>query len=321
MLQALLRRALEGAVVVALTSLLVFAGIYLLGNPVHVFASPDAPPEVVQQVVLSLGLDRPWHEQYLRFASRALHGDLGISYVHAQPSLALIFSRLPATLELVLFAMLIAIAVGVPLGLVAGYWPRHWSAQAISSFSVLGISVPAFWIGLMLIIVLALEWRLLPTGGRGATADVFGIETSLLTLDGLHHLVLPGLTLATLPLAVVIRLIRAGVREQRQMDHVRFARALGIAPWTIVRRYILRNVMVPLVTVMGLLFGTLVAFAVVTETVFAWPGSGKLIIDSIRSADRPVVIAYILFVVVMFMVINALVDVITALVDPRVRLQ
>jgi peptide/nickel transport system permease protein len=148
-----------------------------------------------------------------------------------------------------------------------------------------------------------------------------GIETSLFTLDGLRHLVLPGLTLATLPLAVIVRLVRTGVREQRRADYVRFGRAMGLSPWLLLGRYILRNVMVPVVTVMGLLFGTLVAFAVVTETVFAWPGSGKLIIDSIKQSDRPVVIAYLLFVVVMFMVINTVVDLLTALVDPRVRLQ
>ncbi len=321
MLRLLVRRAIEGVVVVAATSFVVFLAIYMLGNPIQVLASPDSPPEVIQRVTASLGLDRPWHEQYWRFVVNALHGDLGVSFVHAQPSLALIFGRLPATLELVVFAMIVAVVVGLPLGLVAGYWPRHWSSQAISSLSVLGISVPAFWVGLMLIIFFSLEWRLLPTGGRGATVQVAGIETSLFTLDGLRHLVLPGFTLATLPLAVIVRLVRTGVREQRRADYVRFGRAMGLSPGLLLGRYILRNVMVPVVTVMGLLFGTLVAFAVVTETVFAWPGSGKLIIDSIKQSDRPVVIAYLLFVVVMFMVINTVVDLLTALVDPRVRLQ
>ena len=321
MLQVLFRRTLEGLVVVVIMSFLVFLGVYMLGNPIHVFSNPDASPESIRQVVQALGLDLPWHEQYLRFARNALRGDLGISFVHAQPSLSLILSRLPATLELVTFAMVIAVAAGVPLGLLAGSRPRHWASQAISSTSVLGISVPAFWVALMLIIVFSLELRWLPTGGRGDTVSLLGFETSLFTLDGLRHLVLPGLTLATLPLAVIVRLIRAGVREQRQMDYVRFARAMGLKPALILRRYILRNVLVPIVTVMGLLFGTLVAFAVVTETVFAWPGSGKLIIDSIRVSDRPVIIAYLLFVVVMFMIINTVVDLLTALVDPRVRLQ
>jgi len=320
MLQLLLRRALQGAVVVAATSFLVFLGVYMLGNPIHVLASPDSPPEVIQRVTESLGLDRPLHEQYWRFVRNALQGDLGTSFVHGQPSLALIFNRLPATLELVLFALCIAIVVGTPLGLVAGYWPRHWSSQLISSFSVLGISVPAFWVGLMLIMLFSLEWGWLPSGGRGEAVVIGGIETSLATLDGLRHLLLPGLTLATLPLAVIVRLVRTGVREQRRMEYVRFGRAMGIHPAKILGRYILRNVLVPVVTVLGLLFGTLVAFAVVTETVFAWPGSGKLIIDSIKVSDRPVVIAYLLFVVVLFMVINTIVDVMTALVDPRVRL-
>jgi peptide/nickel transport system permease protein len=301
-------------------SLLVFAGVFALGNPIHVFSNPNTPPEVIQATIEKLGLDRPLHEQYVRFLAAALRGDFGVSYVHAQPSLSLIVSRIPATLELVIVGMAISVVLGLPLGLMAGYWPRHWLSRALSSLSILGISVPAFWIGLMLIMLFALSLGLFPTGGRGDTVTVFGIETSLLTFDGLAHLILPATTLSFFPMAMVLRLTRAGVREHGRMDYVRFARAMGLSPPRILFRYVLRNILIPMVTVLGLIFGTLMAFAVVTETVFAWPGMGKLIIDSIKNADRPVIIAYLLVVVTMFVLINLIVDVLAAALDPRVRL-
>jgi peptide/nickel transport system permease protein len=316
----LVRRLAQGVLLLLVMSRLVFAGVFALGNPISVFANPNTPPEVIRATVESLGLDRPLHEQYLRFIWAALHGDFGVSYIHAQPSISLIVSRIPATLELVIAGMAVAVFVGLPLGLVAGYWPNRWFSRLLSSLSVLGISVPAFWIGLMLIMLFALSLGILPTGGRGATRAILGVETSLLTADGLAHLVLPATTLSLFPMALVLRLTRAGVREHSRMEYVRFARAMGLSTSRILFRYVLRNIVVPLVTVLGLIFGTLVAFAVVTETVFAWPGMGKLIIDSIKNADRPVIIAYLLVVVTMFVVINLLVDLLAAALDPRIRL-
>lgn len=316
----LLRRLLQALVTLAVVSIIIFIGVFALGNPIYVLVDPSAPADVVEQTIRRLGLDRPIHEQYGVFVLNALQGDLGTSYTHAQPSLALIASRFTATFELVLVALVIAIAVGLPLGLLAGSRKNNWLGRLLSSTSILGISVPTFWLGLLMIIVFSLELKWLPTGGRGETVSVFGIETSLLTLDGLSHLALPAMTLSLFPLALIIRLTRAGVREHSQMDYVRFARAMGIHPVKLLFAYVLRNVLIPIVTMIGLVFGTLIAFAVVTETVFAWPGIGKLLIDSIKVSDRPVIVAYLLFVVVMFLAINLIVDVINAALDPRIRL-
>jgi peptide/nickel transport system permease protein len=183
------------------------------GDPTVAYIDTNFTDEQVAQLRKTFGLDRPLHEQYVRFIVAALHGDFGTSYMHAQPSLALIVSRMPATVELVLAGMAVAVAVGLPLGLVAGYWPRHWVSRVLSSISILGISVPAFWVGLMLIMLFALGLGLLPTGGRGETVAVFGIETSLMTADGLAHMALPALTLSLFPMALVLRLTRAGVRD------------------------------------------------------------------------------------------------------------
>ena len=316
----LVRRLFQGIVTLLVVSIIIFVGVFAIGNPLYVLVDPSAPAEVVQETIRQLGLDRPLHEQYVRFVLSALRGDLGTSYVHALPSLELIASRLPATLELVVAGLVIAFLVGVPLGLLAGYMANNWLARLISSLSILGISLPTFWIALIMIIVFSLELGWVPTGGRGDVVTVLGIETSLLTANGLAHMALPALALSLFPLALIIRLTRAGVREHNRMDYVKFARAMGISPQRILVSYVLRNILIPIVTMMGLIFGTLVAFAVVTETVFAWPGIGKLIIDSIKVSDRPVIIAYLLFVVTMFLVISFIVDLVTAALDPRIRL-
>ena len=320
MVTFLLRRTGQAFVTLVVVSIIIFFGVFALGNPVYVLVDPNAPADVVEETIRRLGLDRPLYEQYWIFVWNALQGDLGTSYAHAQPSLALIASRLTATFELVLAALLLAIAVGLPLGLLAGYGKSGWTARLLSSASILGISVPTFWLGLLMIIVFSLELDWLPTGGRGETVSILGVETSLLTLDGLSHLILPATTLSLFPLALIIRLTRAGVREHIQMDYVRFARAMGIHPAKLLFAYVLRNVLIPIVTMIGLVFGTLIAFAVVTETVFAWPGIGKLLIDSIKISDRPVIIAYLLFVVVLFLAINLIVDIVNAMLDPRIRL-
>jgi peptide/nickel transport system permease protein len=320
MIRFLLRRLSQAVATLVIVSIMIFIGVFAIGNPVYVLIDPNSSPEVIEQTIRNLGLDRPLHEQYWRFAVDALQGNFGTSYVHAEPSLRLIASRLPATLELVLAGLFIAASVGFPLGLIAGYWTHSRLSRLISSLSVLGISVPTFWIALMLIMVFSLEWRLLPTGGRGATEVVFGIETSLVTIDGLRHVVLPALTLSLFPMALIVRLTRAGIREHRRVEYVRFARAMGLTPTRILCQYMLRNILIPIVTILGIVLGTLIAFAVVTETIFAWPGMGKLIIDSIKVSDRPVIVAYLLFVVAMFLVINFLVDLVSAALDPRIRL-
>ncbi len=316
----IIRRVMQSILVLFVMSLLVFVGVYAIGNPVEIFVAADADQAERARVIAALGLDKPLWEQYLLFIRNAVMGDLGKSFVFNQPALGLILQRMPATLELAFTAMVIALALGIPLGMYAGFRPQSRIAKAIMAGSILGFSLPTFWVGLMLIMVFAVELGWLPSTGRGATAEVFGIETSLATWDGLSHVLLPALNLALFKLSLVIRLTRAGMRENMLMDYVKFARAKGLTMRRVVFVHVLKNIMIPIVTVVGLELGSVIAFAVVTETVFAWPGMGKLIIDSINNLDRPVIVAYMLITVTMFIVINLVVDVLYSVLDPRVRL-
>jgi peptide/nickel transport system permease protein len=274
----------------------------------------------IAEVTAALGLDRPIWEQFGRFLWSAVQGDLGRSFVFGEPALGLILSRMPATLELAFSALVIAIVLGIPLGLYAGLNPERTGSRAIMAGSIVGFSLPNFWVGIMLIMVFAVMLGWLPSTGRGETATVLGITSSLFTLDGLQHLILPAFNLALTKLALVIRLTRAGTMEAIHQDYIKFARAKGVAPRRIVFVHLLKNIMIPIVTVVGLEFGTLVAFAVVTETVFAWPGMGKLLIEAIQRLDRPVIVAYLVLIVMLFVVINLIVDICYSLLDPRVRL-
>jgi peptide/nickel transport system permease protein len=256
--------------------------------------------------------------QYWRFLTQALQGDLGVSYISSQPAIRLILERFPATLELTLVAMGGALLVGLPCGLIAGYFPRSLVAKTIGTLSVVGISLPTFWIGLMLITVLSIRYGIFPSGGRGPTGVFLGIESSLFTVRGWRHIALPALNLSLFPMALMIRLTRAGVQENVSANHIRYARAKGLSPARIMTRYVLKSIAIPLLTVLGIVFGVLLAFGVVTETVFAWPGIGKLIIDAIKTSDRPVIIAYLLFTVLLFTLINLVVDLLCALIDPRI---
>lgn len=316
----IIRRVMQSILVLFVMSLLVFVGVYAIGNPVEIFVAADADQAERARVIAALGLDKPLWEQYLLFIRNAVMGNLGKSFVFNQPALGLILQRMPATLELAFTAMVIALALGIPLGMYAGFRPQSRIAKAIMAGSILGFSLPTFWVGLMLIMVFAVELGWLPSTGRGATAEVFGIETSLATWDGLSHVLLPALNLALFKLSLVIRLTRAGMRENMLMDYVKFARAKGLTMRRVVFVHVLKNIMIPIVTVVGLELGSVIAFAVVTETVFAWPGMGKLIIDSINNLDRPVIVAYMLITVTMFIVINLVVDVLYSVLDPRVRL-
>ena len=320
MTEFILRRLLQSALVLAAMSLLVFAGVYAIGNPLDILVNPQATPAEVAEASRVLGLDRPLWEQYFRFAANAMHGDLGVSFVAGVPAVQLIVDRMPATLELAAVAMLIAIGLGLPLGLWAGLKPDSLAGRSILAGSILGFSLPTFWVGLMLILVFSIQLGVLPSTGRGETINVFGVPLSFLTPDGLAHLLLPAVTLALFKLALVIRLVRAGIQEVMQLDYIRFARAKGLRRRRVLLVHALRNILVPVVTVLGLELGNVIAFAVVTETVFAWPGMGKLLIDSINLLDRPVVVAYLLIVVLMFTLINLAVDILYSLLDPRVRL-
>ena len=320
MLVFVIRRLLQSLLVLFVMSLLVFAGVYAVGNPVDILISPEATQADRIAVIAALGLDKPLWLQYVLFVQHAFGGDLGKSFAYNIPAIELIFERMPATLELASFAMLMAVVIGLPLGLYAGLKPNSVSGKCIMAGSILGFSLPTFWVGLMLIMVFAVWLGWLPSNGRGSTVALLGVPVSFLSLDGLRHLLLPGLTLALLNIALIIRLARAGTQEALLTDYVKFARAKGLTDARIVGVHILKNILIPIVTVIALQFGSVIAFAVVTETIFAWPGMGKLLIDSINVLDRPVIVAYLLIVVAMFILINLLVDIAYSLLDPRVRL-
>ncbi len=320
MLVYIIRRIGQSALVIAVMATLVFIAIYAVGNPVDILANPDADATERAAIASRLGLDRPLYEQFALFIWNALHGDLGRSFVYNEPALGLVVGRLPATFELALTALFISVFLGIPLGMYAGLKPDSIGGRSIMAGSILGFSLPNFWQGLMLILVFAVVLGWCPAGGRGETATFLGIRSSLFTLDGLSHLILPAMNLALFKMALVIRLARAGTREVALQDYVRFARAKGLSRSRIVGVHILKNILIPVVTVLGLEFGSMIAFAVVTETVFAYPGMGKLLIDSIGRLDRPVVVAYLMLTVLIFVVINLVVDLIYAAIDPRVRL-
>ena len=320
MLAFLIRRSLQSIAVLFAMSLIVFAGVYVIGDPVLVMISPEASQADIASTRTALGLDQPLWAQYGRFLHGALSGDLGRSYAYSTPAIRLILERMPATMELAVVALLIAIAIGIPLGLWAGLKPDSIAGRAIMTGSILGFSLPTFWVGLMLIMLFSVSLDWLPASGRGATVDVLGVKLSILTLDGWRHLLLPALNLALFKLALIIRLVRAGTREALLTDYVRFARAKGLRDTRIVGVHVLKNILIPIVTVVGLEFGSVIAFSIVTESIFAWPGMGKLIIDSIGVLDRPVIVAYLLVVVTVFIVVNLVVDVAYSLLDPRVRL-
>lgn len=321
MLAYLIRRVGQALLVIAAMATIVFLSIYAVGNPVDILANPNADAKEMAEISARLGLDKPLWEQFGLFVWNALHGDLGRSFVFNEPALKLIIQRMPATLELAFVALIMSIFIGIPLGVWAGLKPDAWSSRTIMSGSILGFSLPNFWIGLMLILLFAVQLKWLPSGGRGPTTDLFGIQVSFLTWDGLRYLLLPAFTLALYKAALVVRLSRSGTREAVLQDYVRFARAKGLSPTRIVLVHVLKNIMIPVVTILGLELGSMIAFAVVTETVFAYPGMGKLLIDSIGRLDRPVIVAYLMMVVVIFVVINLVVDLLYAALDPRVRLQ
>ena len=320
MLVFTIRRLLQSVFVLAVMSMLVFAGVYAVGNPIDILISPEATQADREATVRALGLDKPLWLQYFFFVKGALALDLGKSFAYNVPAIELIFERMPATLELASSAMLMAVVIGLPLGLYAGLKPKSWISKTIMTLSIFGFSLPTFWIGLMLIMIFAVFAGVLPSNGRGTTAVLLGIPVSFLTLDGLRHLLLPAFTLALLNIALIIRLVRAGAQEAMLMDYVKFARAKGLSDARIIGVHVLKNILIPVVTVIALQFGSVIAFAVVTETIFAWPGMGKLLIDSINVLDRPVIVAYLLIIVTLFIFINLLVDIAYSLLDPRVRL-
>lgn len=318
----IIRRLMQAILVVLVMSFLVFAGVYVVGDPTQILVADDADQAERARVIAELGLDRPFYEQYLHFLGGALSGNLGESFRFNEPALGLIMERLPATLELAFVALAIAVFLGIPLGTWAGLRPDSLFSKTIMTGSILGFSLPTFWVGIMMILLFAVILGWLPSTGRAdEVTHVLGFPTTLFSADGWAHILLPAVNLALFKLSLVTRLARAGAREVVHQDYIKFARAKGLSESRVILVHVMKNILIPVVTVLGLEFGGLVAFSVVTETVFAWPGIGKLLIESISFLDRPVIVAYLMIIVLIFVFLNLVVDVAYSILDPRVRLQ
>ena len=320
MLVFLIQRLFQSLLAVLVMALLVFIGVFMIGDPISILIDPMADQIEIARATHALGLDKPMWDQLWTFLSNALRGDLGRSFVTSEPALKMILERMPATLELALLAMFISVLVGLPLGIIAGLDPEGGVSRAIMGASIVGFSLPSFWVGLMLILLFAVNLDWLPSFGRGETVDILGLPISFLTLDGLAHLLLPAANLALFKVSLVIRLARAGTREVLMQDYIKFARAKGLSEQRVISVHLMKNILIPIVTVLGLEMGGVIALAVVTETIFSWPGMGKLLIDSIDTLDRPLIVAYLMVTVLMFITINFVVDVIYTFLDPRVKI-
>ncbi|MGI3211421.1 ABC transporter permease [Roseovarius tibetensis] len=321
MLGYLLKRLIQMTLVLWIVSVIVFLMMSFTGDPVFMVVPIDASDAEIAQARRLLGLDDTLLVQYWKFLSSLVQGDFGQSYVFRQPAMTLILERLPATVELVLVAMVLAVAVAIPLGVYAGANPQGRISRIIMAGSLLGISLPGFWVGMVLIYLFAVHWGVFPSSGRGDTAEIFGLRLSVLTWDGWHHVILPAITLSLATMAIILRITRAGMMEVGRQDFMKFARAKGATRRDVLYRHGLKNALIPVVTIFGLQLGDLIAFATITETIFSWPGMGKLLIDSIYRADRPVIVVYLMLVALIFVVINFLVDMIYTLIDPRIRLK
>ncbi len=319
MLLYLARRLFQAVVVMLVVSLIAFVLFRFVGDPVTQMLGQDATAADRARVAASLGLDQPAHVQYLRFLEQAAHGDFGRSLKLGRPVADLLAERMPATLELSLFAAGLAILVGVPLGVRTAIVRRGLVSRGLLALSLLGISLPTFFLGVLLILVFSVTLGWLPSYGRGETVALGWWRTGFLTLDGWRHLVLPGLTLALFQLALVLRLVRAEMLEVMRTDFVRFARARGLKPGAVYFRHALRNALMPVVTIIGLQLGSIIAFALITETVFQWPGMGLLFAQSVAFADVPVMAAYLCLIALVFVTINLAVDLAYLVIDPRLR--
>jgi peptide/nickel transport system permease protein len=319
MISFVLQRLLQSVVVILALSLVLFIGIWLIGNPVDVLISSEATEADRLAAMTALGLDKPLWQQYLIFLVNAVQGDWGMSFVYKEPVTSILLQRLPASIELAAVAFVIAISVSIPAGLYAGLKPESPGGRAVMALSLVGVSIPTFWQGMLLIVAFGIAMPLLPVGDRGQVATHFGITTSLWTLDGWSHVLMPAFSLALLKMSLLIRVARAATVEISRLDFVKYAYAKGVRTRKVVIGHILRNALVPLVTVIGIELGNLLAYGVITETVFSWPGLGKLLINSIKVLDRPLIVAQLTYTALLFIAINFVVDVLHMTIDPRVK--
>jgi peptide/nickel transport system permease protein len=320
MLFFIFQRLSQALLVMAAVSAISFSLFNFVGDPVNNMVGQDATREQRVEIRQQLGLDDPVLTQYTRFIGNVLQGDFGLSYRIKRPVSTLILERLPATLELVFVSALIALVVGIGLGVYTGIKRDTWVSRIIMAVSLIGVSLPTFIIGIALIYLFAVHLRWLPSSGRSGTIDLGFWKTSLLSVDGWRAIVLPAITLSLFQLTMILRLVRAEMLEVMRADYIKFARARGLAERSIYFVHALRNTLVPVITVIGLNIGGLIAYSVITETVFQWPGTGLMFIQAVDFVDVPIMAAYLIFVALLFVVINLIVDILYFVVDPRIRL-
>jgi peptide/nickel transport system permease protein len=319
MLVFVLRRLAQAVIVMLTVAFISFLLFQYVGDPVNNILGQDATPEQRQQLRVDLGLDKPFPVQFLRFVGNAARGEFGLSLRQGRKVSALIAERLPATLELSFLAAFIALVFGIPMGVYAALRRGSFLSQAMMTLSLLGVSLPVFLIGILLILVFAVTLKWLPSFGRGEVTS-FGLwTTGFLTLDGWKHLILPSITLAVFQLTLIMRLVRAEMLEVLRADYIKFARARGLPNRVVYFGHALKNTLVPVITITGLQLGSLIAFAIITETVFQWPGMGLLFIQAVTFADIPIMAAYLCLIALIFVVINLVVDLLYFVVDPRLR--
>jgi len=321
MLAFVLRRLIQAVVVMLTVAFIAFMLFQYVGDPVTNLLGQDATAEQRQQLRADLGLDAPFPVQFARFVENALQGEFGLSLRQGRKVSALIVERFPATVELSVSAAVIALVVGVPLGVYTALRRGRFMSQVWMTLSLLGVSLPTFLIGILLILAFAVWLKMLPSFGRGDVVTWGSWSTGLLTVDGWKHLVLPSITLSVFQLALIIRLVRAEMLEVLRTDYIKFARARGVSDRAVHFGHALKNTLVPVITITGLQLGALIAFAIITETVFQWPGMGLLFIQAVQFADIPVMAAYLCLIALIFVTINLVVDLLYFAVDPRLRIE
>ena len=319
MLAYIIRRVAQSALVLLVVGLVAFAMFRFVGDPIDNMLGQERTMEDVERLRENLGLDQPFIVQYYKFLENAVQGNFGLSYRQGRPVADILMERLPATLELAFVSGLLALLGGIALGIFTAIRKRGFSANAIMTVSLIGVSLPTFLIGILLIYVFSVELGWLPSFGRGQTVQIGGWSTGFLTSSGLQALILPAITLGLYQMTLIMRLVRTEMLEVLRMDYIRFARARGIRERAINFRHALKNTLVPVITITGLQLGSIIAFAIITETVFQWPGVGLLFINAVQFVDIPVMAAYLMMISVMFVGINLIVDMLYFAIDPRLR--
>ncbi|HKV00285.1 MAG TPA: ABC transporter permease [Vineibacter sp.] len=319
MLAFILRRLAQSIAVLLVVGLVAFTLFHYVGDPINAMVGQDTSMQEREELRQKLGLNDPAPLQFARFVFNSVQGKFGLSYRTSEPVGRMIMERLPATLELAFCAAVFSLCVGVPMGVWTGLYPKHWSSRFLQAASLIGVSLPTFLIGILLILVFAVILGLLPSFGRGNTVQIGWWSSGFFTFSGLKALILPSITLGLFQLTLIMRLVRSEMLEVMRTDYIKFARARGLSNRAINFGHALKNTLVPVITIVGLQLGAIIAFAIVTETVFSWPGMGQLFVQSVQFADIPVMAAYLLLVAFFFVVINLVVDLLYYAVDPRLR--